>query len=114
MRPGGVLSSVGVHTAPQFTFSPGDGYDKNVTLKMGRCPARARMDQLLPVVQSKRFDLTKLISHRLPLSAGVEAYRMFDKKMDGCTKVVLYTDDANEMGEAGAETGSVVTTSSAL
>jgi threonine dehydrogenase-like Zn-dependent dehydrogenase len=102
MRPGGVLSSVGVHTSSHFPFSPVDGYDKNATVRMGRCPARARMEQLLPIVLSKRFDLAKVISHRLPLSAGVEAYRMFDRKEDGCSKVLLVVDEEGAADGAGA------------
>jgi len=33
LRPAGTLSSVGVHTAPQFPFSPVDGYNKNLTYR---------------------------------------------------------------------------------
>jgi threonine dehydrogenase-like Zn-dependent dehydrogenase len=89
LRPAGVLSSIGVHTAPQFPFSPVNAYDKNLTLRCGRCPARHYMEKLLPLVQSQVWPFTEIITHRLPLSQGVEAYRMFDKKLDGCIKVVL-------------------------
>ena len=44
---------------------------------------------MIPLVRRKRYDLASTISHRLPLSQGVEAYVMFDEKRDGCTKVVL-------------------------
>lgn len=30
-----------------------------------------------------------LVTHRLPLSRAPEAYRMFQRKDDGCVKVVL-------------------------
>ena len=33
--------------------------------------------------------MATLISHRLPLSAGVEAYRRFAAREEGWTKVVL-------------------------
>lgn len=89
LRPAGVLSSIGVHTAPQFPFSPVNAYDKNLTLRCGRCPARHYMQKLLPLVQSKAWPFTDIITHRMPLSQGVEAYHMFDKKLDGCIKVVL-------------------------
>ncbi len=89
VRPGGTISAVGVHCEQQFSFSPVEAYDKNLTYRIGRCPARAVLPELVPLVQSKRHDLTAIISHRLPLAAAVEAYEMFDKKTDGCTKVVL-------------------------
>ncbi len=40
LRPGGVLSSVGVHTDERFGFTAVDAYDKNLTFRSGRCPAR--------------------------------------------------------------------------
>ncbi|KAI8579580.1 hypothetical protein K450DRAFT_241667 [Umbelopsis ramanniana AG] len=89
MRPGGVLSSVGVHTAPTWPFTPGDGYDKNLTYRSGRCPSRAMMDKLLPVLISKKYAVTSIISHRVPITDAVEMYRKFDGRLDGCTKVVF-------------------------
>jgi hypothetical protein len=35
------------------------------------------MQQLLPLVQSKAWPFTGIISHRMPLQQGVEAYKMF-------------------------------------
>ncbi|KAL4429340.1 hypothetical protein ABPG77_005114 [Micractinium sp. CCAP 211/92] len=90
VRPGGTISSVGCHTEPAFPFSPVDAYNKNITLKSGRCSARHYMDRLLPLVRSGKYDITTVISHRLPLSAGSEAYRMFDSRAEGCTKVVFH------------------------
>lgn len=54
------------------------------------------MDQLLPLVRSGKYDITKVISHRLPLSAGPEAYRMFDSRAEGCTKVVFHPQPPGE------------------
>lgn len=89
VRPGGIISTVGVHTEQHMAFSPAEAYDKNLTYKNGRCPARRYMEKLIPLVQAKQVDITAVISHRLPLSQGVEAYKMFDQKLDGCMKVVL-------------------------
>lgn len=47
------------------------------------------MDRLLPLVQSRQYDVAAVISHHLPLSEGAEAYRLFDGKAGGCTKVAL-------------------------
>ena len=52
-------------------------------------PCRHYMSKLLPLVQSKKYDVADVISHRLPLSEGVEAYRLFDGRAPGCTKVVM-------------------------
>lgn len=89
VRPAGVVSSVGVQTAASFPFTPVDAYDKNATLRFGRCPARAYMERLLPMVRSRAQPFTDIITHRLPLRDGVRAYDMFERREDGCIKVVL-------------------------
>ena len=89
VRPGGVVSAVGVHTEPKFAFSPGEAYDKNLTYRAGRCPARHYMERLLPLVQSRKYDLGAIVSHRLPLADGVRGYQLFEQKLESCTKVIL-------------------------
>ncbi|MCU0645599.1 MAG: alcohol dehydrogenase family protein [bacterium] len=89
VRPGGIISTVGVHTEKEMAFSPVEAYNKNITYKIGRCPARFYMEKLLPIVQSKKYDLAAIISHRLPLAEGVRGYEIFDKKLENCIKVVL-------------------------
>ncbi len=89
VRPGGIVSVVGVHTTPHFAFSPGEAYDKNLTYKVGRCPARYYMERLLALVRKQKYDFRAVISHRMPLAHGVEGYKIFDQKLEGCTKVVL-------------------------
>eukprot|EP00798_Chlamydomonas_sp_ICE-L_P005094 gene5094-34894_t len=90
LRPVGTLSSVGVHTADNFPFSPGQGYDKNITYKSGRCPARFMMEKLVPLLASGALsEATKIITHRRPLSEGVESYIAFDQKSDGMIKCLL-------------------------
>jgi threonine dehydrogenase-like Zn-dependent dehydrogenase len=90
VRPGGIISSVGVHTASNFTFSPVDAYNKNITYKTGRCPARHYMSKLLPLLGDQQIDLSAIISHRLPLVQGVEGYRIFDQKLDKSLKIILH------------------------
>ncbi len=89
LRPGGVLSSVGVHTDERFGFTPANAYDKNLTFRSGRCPARYYMERLAPLVRDKQIEPEFVFSHRMPLSDGVRGYEIFDKKLDGCTKVLL-------------------------
>jgi threonine dehydrogenase-like Zn-dependent dehydrogenase len=89
IRPGGVLSTAGVHTDDRFSFSPVQAYAKNLTYKTGRCPARYYMDKLLPLVLDRKVSLEPLITHRFRLSEGRRAYQLFDQKKDGCIKPVL-------------------------
>lgn len=89
LRPGGTLSVVGVHSDSSFSFSPGEAYDKNLTYRVGRCPAHRMARQLLPLVRAKDLGLASILTHRFALDEGVEAYRIFDEKLDGCIKTVL-------------------------
>lgn len=89
VRPGGIISSVGVHTSPQFSFSPVDAYNKNITYKSGRCPARYYMPKLLPLISDRQPDLSAIVSHKMPLSEGVAGYHIFDKKLDKSLKILL-------------------------
>jgi threonine dehydrogenase-like Zn-dependent dehydrogenase len=89
VRPGGIVSSVGVCNDPTFPFTPVQAYNKNLTYKSGRCPARHMMDELVPVVQSKKFRVGEIFTHRMKLSEGVLAYEMFAARRQGCLKVVL-------------------------
>jgi len=89
VRPGGSIAAAGVHTEKQFAFSPVEAYDKNLTYRAGRCPARHYMERVLPIVEAARYDLAAVISHRLPLAEGARGYDIFAHKLDGCTKVIL-------------------------
>ncbi|MDR9418187.1 alcohol dehydrogenase family protein [Gracilimonas sp.] len=89
VRPGGILASVGVQAYEQLPFNPPGLYDKNITMKFGRCPARSYMEKLIPLVQKEQLDLTTVITHTFSLEEGVEAYRLFDEQKDECIKVLL-------------------------
>ncbi len=89
VRPGGIISTVGVCNDHHLPFSPADAYNKNLTYKVGRCPARYFMDKLIPVVQKKKCNLTAILSHHMKLSQGVEGYDIFANKRHNCLKVVL-------------------------
>ena len=92
VRPGGTISTVGVHTTPQFSFSPVEAYNKNLTYKVGRCPARFYAEKLIREGVVQRYDIASVISHRFNLADGAAAYRVFDKKEDNCLKAILLND----------------------
>jgi threonine dehydrogenase-like Zn-dependent dehydrogenase len=89
LRPGGSLAALGVHTEPNLALSPGEIYDRNLRYAGGRTPARHLMPEALRFAESEAPLLESLISHRMPLTEGKEAYRIFSERQEGCTKVVL-------------------------
>lgn len=89
LRPGGTLAAVGVHSEPSFPFSPAEVYDKNLTYRAGRCPARVYLERSLALLASRRYDLGAIITHRLPLEDGPRGYQLFAARREGCIKVIL-------------------------
>src|SRR5687767_1422203 len=82
LRPGGTISSVGVHTAKNFSFSPGEAYDKNLIYKIGRCPAYYYAEKLLREGVIQQYPVEKIITHHFDLDKGASAYVIFDRKLD--------------------------------
>lgn len=92
LRPGGAIGAVGFHVEPHLALSPGEIYDRNLTYSGGRCPARAYMPRALDLARRDEALVASLVSHRLPLADGVEAYRSFADRLPGWNKVVLIPD----------------------
>ena len=92
LRPGGVFSAVGVCTDQHLPFSPVEAYDKNLTYKVGRCPARHYMERLIKPAIEEAKQLNEIFTHRVPLSEGVEHYRTFANRENNCLKILLYPD----------------------
>lgn len=89
VRPGGVISSVGVCNDKFLPFSPVQAYNKNLAFITGRCPARAMMPEILKLIQQRKFSFTDIITHRMSLKDGPSGYKLFAEKKDNCLKVLL-------------------------
>ena len=89
VRLGGTISVVGVHNEAGFPFTPAELYDRNLTYRVGRCPARHLIDRLLAWTLERRVDVGSVFTHRMVLERAPDAYRLFDAKDDGCVKVAL-------------------------
>ncbi|QEG41188.1 alcohol dehydrogenase catalytic domain-containing protein [Roseimaritima ulvae] len=89
ISPGGILATIGCHCTPNFSFSPAELYDKNLTYRSGRCPARAYMPRLMQRLQTEPIDLSWCVTHRFPLSDAITAYDTFAYQKDDCVKAVL-------------------------
>ncbi|BAN03581.1 zinc-binding dehydrogenase [Ilumatobacter coccineus] len=88
MRSGGTASFIGL---PQG----GTGLDmaqliyRNLTVRAGVAPVPQLWPSLLPLLESGRLRAEGLFSHRMPLSAGAEGYRLFDSRDDGVLKILF-------------------------
>ncbi|MEF3366837.1 NAD(P)-dependent alcohol dehydrogenase [Methylocystis sp. 9N] len=91
LRPGGVLSSLGVYSSdlkiPLSAFAAGLGDNTIVTTL---CPGgKERMRRLMSAVASGRADLSKLVTHRFKLDDIEAAYDLFAHQRDGVLKVAI-------------------------
>jgi threonine dehydrogenase-like Zn-dependent dehydrogenase len=89
LRPGGTMAIAGVHTEPSFAVSPSRAYDKNLTIIIGRTPARSVLDDLIPLQIARRLPFARLVTHRLSLADARDAYAVFDAGADGVIKIVF-------------------------
>ncbi len=91
LRPGGVLSSLGVYSTdlriPLGAFAAGLGDHTIVTTL---CPGgKERMRRLMSVIASRRVDLAPLVTHRFKLDDIEAAYELFANQRDGVLKVAI-------------------------
>ena len=90
VRRGGIVSVPGVYTGFIHGFLFGDAFDKGLTFKMGQTHVKRYLPQLLEHILEGRLQPEQIITHRLPLDQAVEAYKLFDEKLEDCRKVVLH------------------------
>jgi threonine dehydrogenase-like Zn-dependent dehydrogenase len=92
-RKGGTISIPGVYVGFLDKIPMGAAMNKGLTLKMGQTHVQRYMKPLLKMIEKGDIDPSFVITHRLPLEEGPEAYRTFRDKEDGCIKVVLKPGD---------------------
>ena len=91
VRRGGTISLSGVYGGAVTPMPLLEMFDKQITVKQGQCNVRRWIDDLLPLTEDSAdpLGLDDLVTHTAPLSRGPELYETFQKKKDGCIKVVL-------------------------
>ena len=91
VRRGGTVSLSGVYTGEADPFPMKTLFDKQVSIRMGQCNVQAWIDDLMPLVEdpSDPLGLENLVTHTVPLEQAPAMYEIFQKKEEGCIKVVL-------------------------
>ncbi|PPF27032.1 glutathione-dependent formaldehyde dehydrogenase [Rathayibacter sp. AY1G1] len=92
VRRGGTVSLSGVYGGEADPMPLKSMFDKQVTVRMGQCNVKRWIDDLLPLVEdsSDPLGVMDLVTHRAPLEDAPALYETFQKKEDGCIKVVLH------------------------
>jgi threonine dehydrogenase-like Zn-dependent dehydrogenase len=91
VRRGGTISLSGVYGGEASPMPLLTMFDKQIQVRMGQCNVRRWTDDLLPLVEDDADPLgvMDLVTHRSGLDGAPALYEKFQKKEDGCIKVVL-------------------------
>lgn len=88
-RKGGHVSIPGVYGGVVDKLPIGAAFNKGLTLKMGQTHVHRYLPKLLGHIEAGDINPDAIITHRLSLDEGPQAYDTFRKKEDNCIKVVL-------------------------
>lgn len=101
VRPTGAIGVVGVFTPEdpkspdrlekhgQIAFEMGRFFEKGLTMGSGQANVKRWNRKLMELIHHGKAHPSVIVSHELPLSAGPDAYKHFDARVGGWTKVIL-------------------------
>ncbi|HEY4115661.1 MAG TPA: zinc-dependent alcohol dehydrogenase [Rhizomicrobium sp.] len=89
-RAGGTISLAGVYGGYLNHVPLGAAFQKGITFRMGQTHVPNYLQKLLHKIEEAEIDPSFVITHRLPLEEGPQAYKTFRNKEGGCIKVVMH------------------------
>ncbi len=91
---GGTVSVSGVYGGARDHLPMMTMFDKGIQLRMGQCHVKRWIDEIMPHLEDPADPLgtEDMASHYLPLEDAPRGYELFQRRSDGCTKVVLQPD----------------------
>ena len=91
VRRGGTVSVSGVYGGEIDPMPLMELFDRGITMRLGQCHVRRWTDDIIKVLEHGEdvLGVESLATHRVGLEDAPAAYEMFQKKQDGCIKVVL-------------------------
>ena len=94
VKKGGVVSIVGVYGPTGNMIPIGNVVNKGLTLRANQASVKRLLPRLIDHVQAGHINPKALITHRLPLEAISDGYRIFSGRLDNCIKPVLVPGNA--------------------
>lgn len=88
-RKGGTVSVPGVYGGLLDKVPFGAAFGKALTMKMGQTHTQKYMKPLLKRILNDEIDPSFVITHRIHIEDGPEAYQLFHEKKNECIKVVI-------------------------
>jgi threonine dehydrogenase-like Zn-dependent dehydrogenase len=85
----GRIAVVGLYPEGWKGFDFGKAFGKNLTIRMGDCPHRRYLPELIRLVASGAFRPSAILTQRKAFADAVQAYEAFDVHREGWLKVEL-------------------------
>ncbi len=91
VRRGGTVSVSGVYGGEVDPLPMMEMFDRGITMRMGQCHVRRWTDDIRKVLDQDDdvLGVESLATHRVSLEEAPAMYETFQKKREGCIKVVL-------------------------
>ena len=92
VKRGGRISQIGVSEQFEIPFPILPALFKNIEFYTGVCSVQAEVPHLMAAMTSGKLHIDhigSIVTHRMGLSEGSEAYRLFDSRPNGLRKIVL-------------------------
>ena len=91
VRRGGTVSVSGVYGGEVDPMPMMEMFDRGISLRMGQCHVRRWTDDIIAVLEQDDdvLGVESLATHHLPLDQAPHGYDVFQRKAEGCLKVVL-------------------------
>lgn len=88
-KKGGIVSVPGVYGGLLDKLNFGAAFGKGLTFKMGQTHTQRYMKPLLKLVEEEKIDPSFVISHRIRIEEGPDAYKNFNDAKEDFIKVVI-------------------------
>lgn len=91
VRRAGSVSVMGVYGGEVDPLPMMEMFDRGITMRMGQCHVKRWVDEIMPAIEDDADPLgtRDMTTHHMPLEQAPHGYEIFQKKQDGCIKVVL-------------------------
>ena len=100
----GSIGMIGVYISPDpggtgeeakngiYSFPIAEFFDKGITMGSGQAPVKRYNEYLRDLIVNGRAKPSQIVSHHIDIEDAPEAYKKYDQRVDGYTKVLIRFD----------------------
>lgn len=112
VNPTGSIGIIGVYITPDpgaegekakqgiFSFPIAKVFNKALSIGSGQAPVKRYNEHLRDLIVNERCKPSKIVSHHIDIDEAPEAYKKFDQRIEGYTKVLIRFESARKTATA--------------